>query len=180
MLKQGKYREHDALQLSTSTTVGWAYTLHPGLYLKQGDDAESEFFIPSRGDDGGRVEKAAIADPWKSVMAKKDASRALCVVTVFNIAVCRENAQYDRLRKPIMAADSFQQTLIYNGRVGTKINIAYREFSNNIARPAFNNSVEYDLNESATIGYKGAQLEVLEATNQHIRFKLIRNFNEAL
>ena len=33
---------------------------------------------------------------------------------------------------------SFQQTLIYSGKVGNKINIGYRETSNDIARPAFN------------------------------------------
>jgi hypothetical protein len=76
--------------------------------------------------------------------------------------------------------DSFQQTLIYSGKVGNKINIAYREFSNNIARPAFNNNVEYDLSESKTIAYKGSQLEILEATNQSIKFKVIKNFNTAL
>ncbi len=79
----------------------------------------------------------------------------------------------------VLAQDSFQQTLIYNGRVGSKINIGYREFSNNTARPAFNNNVEYDLNESPNIAYKGAELAIIEATNQHIKFKLLRNFNEA-
>lgn len=36
--------------------------------------------------------------------------------------------------------NSFQQTLIYNGKVGNKINIGYREFSGDLARPAFANS----------------------------------------
>ncbi len=80
---------------------------------------------------------------------------------------------------PSFHRDSFQQTLLYSGKVGNKINIGYREFSNSLARPAFNNNVEYDLSESKTIAYKGAQLEVLEATNQHIKFRLIKNFNSA-
>ena len=63
--------------------------------------------------------------------------------------------------------------------VGDKIDVGYREFSNNNARPAFNNDVEYDLTQSRTIGYKGAQLEVIEATNQHIQYRVIRNFNQA-
>ncbi|ELT4634368.1 hypothetical protein R8Y01_003702, partial [Acinetobacter baumannii] len=74
--------------------------------------------------------------------------------------------------------DSFQQTLIYSGKVGNKINIGYREFSSNIARPAFNNDVEYDLSQSKEIGYKGALLEIIEATNQDIKYKVIRNFNK--
>ena len=72
--------------------------------------------------------------------------------------------------------DSFQQTLLYSGRVGNKINVSYREFSSSMARPAFNNDVEYDLDDSNIIGYKGALIEVLDADNQSITYKLIKNF----
>lgn len=111
-------------------------------------------------------------------MAKKGTSD-VCVVTAFNVAACRPFAQAEHRKQPVLSQDSFQQTLIYNGKVGTKINVGYREFSNSTARPAFNNNVEYDLNESSNIGYKGAEMEIVEATNQHIKFRLIRNFNEA-
>jgi hypothetical protein len=178
MLRQGKYREHDALNLRAIRQVSWAYTLHPGYYLKDGEDEQAEYYSPGRGEDGGRVEKAGIADPWKSVMAKK-AAPELCVVTVFNISVCKVVQDVERTKHPVLAQDSFQQTLIYNGRVGSKINVGYREFSQNMARPAYNNNVEYDLNESTRIGYKGAELEVTEATNQHIKFRMLRNFNDA-
>jgi hypothetical protein len=178
MLRQGSYREHDAIFLRASREIGWAYTLHPGYYLKDGDDETAEYFSPGRSDDGGRIEKAALADPWKIVMLKRGASQ-LCVVTVFNVSVCNEVKDVEKVKKPSQTADSFQQTLIYNGKVGSKINIGYREFSNNSARPAFNNNVEYDMSESKIIGYKGAELEVLEATNQAIKFRLIQNFNKA-
>ncbi len=39
--------------------------------------------------------------------------------------------------------------------------------------------MEYDLSESMTIGYKGAQIEIIEATNELIRYKVLRNFNKA-
>ncbi len=42
-----------------------------------------------------------------------------------------------------------------------------------MARPAFNNNVEYDLSESPIIGYKGAKLEVIEANNQFIKYRVI-------
>lgn len=177
MLRQGKYREHDALNLRAIREISWAYTLHPGYYLKDGEDETAEYYSPARTEDGGRVEKAMIADPWKSIMAKKSVPE-LCIVTVFNVAACNEVQDIERTKRPVLAPDAFQQTLIYNGRVGSKINIGYREFSNNTARPAFNNNVEYDLAESIRIGYKGADLEVLEATNQHIKFRMLRNFND--
>ena len=61
--------------------------------------------------------------------------------------------------------------------VGNKINIGYREFQGGMARAAFSNEVEYDLSESKTIRYKGAVLDIMDANNQSITFKLTRNFN---
>ena len=72
MLRQGKYKEHDAVYLKNETDVGWAYTLFSGYYLKHGDDEIGEYYQPGGGDDGGRVQKAAIADPWKSVLEKRE------------------------------------------------------------------------------------------------------------
>lgn len=87
---------------------------------------------------------------------------------------------FEKRKRPLASNDSFQQTLIYSGKVGDKINIGYREFSGNLARPAFNNNVEYDLSDSMLIAYKGARIEVLEANNQFIKYRVIENFNKAI
>ena len=101
----------------------------------------------------------------------------ICGVSVFGGKLCESNQPFSRTKRPSLEADGFQQTLIYSGRIGSKINIGYREFSNSYARPAYNNDVEYDLSESSIIGYKGSELEIINATNRDITFKLIRNFN---
>jgi hypothetical protein len=178
MLRQGKYTEHDAIYLPNKISVSWAYDLLPGYYLKKGEDEDTETYLPSNGDDGGSVDKATLADPWSAVMAYKYKDK-ICIVTVFNALACESTSNFERRKKPLLSSDSFQQTLIYSGKVGSKINIGYREFSNNFARPAFNNDVEYDLSSSNIIGYKGARLEIIEATNEYIKFKVIQNFNIA-
>lgn len=179
LLRQGKYKEHDAIYLPAKADVSWAYSLFAGYYLKHGEDETAEYFLPGGGDEAGHVDKAGIADPWKSVMAKKN-RQTLCVVTVFNAATCSNDMNFEHRKKPMLTQDSFQQTLIYSGKVGNKINIGYREFSGSLARPAFNNNVEYDLSESSIIGYKGAQLEIIEATNRHIKYRVVKNFNSAI
>jgi hypothetical protein len=178
LLRQGKYVEHDAIRVLSPTKVSWAYTVHPGLYLKHGEDSAAEFFVPAGGSGGGHVQKAALADNWKSIMVRRG-ERTLCMVTVFNAYGCGDPSNFERQTVSVESEDSFQQTLIYSGRVGNKINIGYREFSSSAARPAFNNDVEYDLSESSVIGYRGARLEVQEATNEHIRYRVISNFNRA-
>ena len=178
MLRQGRYMEHDALYLLSDVSFGWAYTARQGYYLKKGEGEDSEFFLPSNEPEGGQIVKAAFADNWQSMEAYKQEQR-LCVVTVFNVHTCQSNTLFERRKRPVLQSDSFQQTLIYSGKVGNKINVGYREFSNNLARPAFNNSVEYDLTDSKIIGYRGARIEVIEATNEFIRYKVIQNFNKA-
>ncbi|MCH8620663.1 hypothetical protein [Undibacterium sp. TS12] len=75
------------------------------------------------------------------------------------------------------SANAFQQTLLYNGKIGNRITLAYREFSNNLARPAFNNEVTYDLDESSILGYKGARIEIVKATNTEITYKILSGFD---
>jgi len=103
----------------------------------------------------------------------------LSIITVFNLHVSgsKRHVDFEETKIPTYLEDSFQQTLIYNGKIGSKINVGYREFLRDMARPAFSNNAEYDLSTSKVIGYKGAQVEVIEATNQLIRYKVIKNFN---
>ncbi len=179
MLSKGKYKENDAIYIKDKIDVIWAYTLLPGHYLKQGEDEVGEFYYPG-GAEPGHIDKAMLADPWKSVMVRKDPP-AICVITIFHVATCNSEHQnyFERRKTALVSPDSFQQTLIYNGKVGSKINIGYREFSGNMARPAFSNNVEYDLSESPVIGYKGAKLEVIEANNQFVRFRVLDSFKDS-
>lgn len=97
-------------------------------------------------------------------------------------SVCSANGKCGKVNYTIeprlvkKSADAFQQTLIYSGRIGNKITLGYREFSSNSARPAFNNDVAYDLDDSKILGYKGARIEVVKATNTEITYKVISGF----
>ena len=75
-----------------------------------------------------------------------------------------------------LSPNAFQQTLLYNGKIGTRITLGYREFTNNLARPAFSNNVDYDLAESTVVGYKGVRLEVIKATNTEITYRVMAGF----
>ncbi|MDH0562910.1 hypothetical protein [Acinetobacter courvalinii] len=176
MLEQGVFIEREALYVP-KTVKHSGYTFNSGYYLKTGDDKKGQYFqalnmIPN----GGNIQKNFIVDPFKAVML--DVKNEICVITVFNAKACTDEHEAKLSKIGIAADNSFQQTLIYSGKVGNKINIGYREFSSNIARPAFNNDVEYDLNESKQIGYKGALLEIVDANNQNITYKVLKNFNK--
>lgn len=180
MLVQGRFEERDALVLDRDVQVGTlgTYTFTSGHFVKVGGSGDVGFYNESQVAESGRVQQGLLADPFQ-VIEYNQATHQLCGVTTLNLKACRRVPDARLERVPVQSTNSFQQTLIYSGRVGDKINIGYREFSSNIARPAFNNDVEYDLSDSRMIGYKGAEIEVLEATNQNIRYRVIRNFNPA-
>lgn len=181
MVRQGKFVLRDTIYLPAPLQVSW-YRLAAGYYRKTGEGDKGEFFIAGGGQEAGQITAIGIADQPQSLLVRREDS-ALCVVTVYSLTSCFRtgvNASaegYERRRVPEYTQDSFQQALIYNGRVGRKINVGYREFSNNMARPAFSNNVEYDLEESKDIAYRGARIQVLEATNRSIKYRVLQNFN---
>lgn len=178
MLSQGNLTYVDGLVVDTPISIG-GYTFEGGFYPQSGDDENYTYhrfaYMNGGNENLGVLRKNFIVDPPSSIRAEKDGSQ-ICVVTVFNLATCRER-DFSRIQKSVSNNNAFQNTLLYSGRVGDKINVSYREYSGNMARPAYFNEVEYDLTESREIGYRGALIEIIEATNRSITYKVIRNFN---
>jgi hypothetical protein len=148
---------------------GVAYNIPAMSYAQLGADKKQDFYSAAG------VIPGFLADPVQALLVSKSESEKLCVVTVFGGKSCYKGV-FEVKQVVSEKGNSFQQTLLYSGRVGNKINISYREFSNNSARPAFNHDVEYDLSSSNIIGYKGASIEVISADNSTITYRVIKNF----
>ncbi|MDV6251653.1 hypothetical protein [Vibrio sp. EA2] len=171
LVSKGTLAEMSVLRV-TNMIKSLAYDIPQGDYNQLGYDHKQQFFSPVG------VIKAALADPIQGIAVENNQQNEVCFVTIFGAKSCVDDAygKFSITKKVSEFHDSFQQTLIYSGKVGNKINISYREFSNSRARPAFNNEAEYDLGESNQIGYKGAVIDVLEADNTKITYRLVRNF----
>lgn len=176
LLVQGTQAERLALYIPHTQKLGLGWSVHQGHYPKSGAKEGYEYFMGGGGD--GRItDMFGLSSPLHVAVLRKS-DNAICVLNGVNTPIgCKTGLSFEVKNWVTNNANSFQQTLLYNGRVGNKINIAYREFSSDMARPAFNNEVEYDLSESNVIGYKGALIEVIEANNQMIRYKVVKNFN---
>ncbi len=177
LLTQGTISEHEAIYLNNEVKVGLisTYTFSPGFYIKTGGDHKSGYYLPSKYGDGGSVTKGLVADPFKIIEAEYNPKK-LCGVSIYNAKACGKHS-FEITTQRASGANNFQQTLIYSGKIANKVNFGYREFSKDVARPAFNNDVEYDLDVSRIIGYKGARLEIIEATNELIKYRVLANFN---
>lgn len=63
--------------------------------------------------------------------------------------------------------------LIYSGKSGTTVEVAYREFRGGYAAPAFSQNLKYDLQGSAVISFQEFRIKVLEATNNAITYQVV-------
>ena len=72
---------------------------------------------------------------------------------------------------------SFRKELVYTGISQTVVNILYREFKDDMARPAFSQDLKYDLSESKVVGYRGARFEIIKATNQGLTYKTLKQLD---
>ena len=75
--------------------------------------------------------------------------------------------------------DSFKYEALYQGKIGNKIKISFREFIDDMVRPSFTQDIDYELEKDGTaiIGFKGLRIQVLQATNLNITYKVIKDYN---
>lgn len=181
MVRQGNVKTMDVISFPVTTQVNkfWnSYIIDAGDYPKLGEDNKYLFFAAKSVNGNSIVKSFDIPAAPIGIRVSKDSSKnEVCMSFSTGTDFCENHKQFTYKKVSVTNQDGFQQTLIYNGKVGNKINIGYREYNDDMARPAFSNNAEYDLSRSTVIRYKGAVIEVLQATNQHIKYKVISNFN---
>ena len=166
----------DDVSFSTMTIPPLNYTLGAGSYAALRENSTYTFFHPTA---ETIVHNAPLDIGVGYRMKKSDGSldgfRSMGpnfyeVNPIDEIPVVKHGTA-QALNKP-----SFRQQLIYNGKSGDSLKFLYREFSNSYARAPFSQEIQYDLKESSIIGFKGARIDVIEATNRQIKYKVLANF----
>lgn len=74
--------------------------------------------------------------------------------------------------------DGFKYELIYQGLDGNVVRIAYREYTENLARPAFSQDLSYTLevNGSTPVRFRDASLTIHSANNNEISYTVQSGF----
>ncbi|SDR90808.1 hypothetical protein SAMN04515667_0963 [Formosa sp. Hel1_31_208] len=93
-----------------------------------------------------------------------------------NLIRPKEKIVYIQTKELAKEKDNFKQEFIYNGRVRDALKFIYREYKNDYARPAFIQDLQYDLSESKIIGFRGMRVEIINATNTEIEYKVLNYF----
>lgn len=73
---------------------------------------------------------------------------------------------------PIPEGDTFKQNLVYLGMAGSTLRLSYREFINDMARPAFTEEVTFNLSGKypETVAYKDLVIDVLGTGNAGLSY----------
>lgn len=89
-----------------------------------------------------------------------------------------EGAEFTISECYLTTAALARRQLIYTGVSRGVISIEYRELSGNMMRPAFAQTLNFDLSEGDTIGVQGARLKVVSANNLGLRYVILKPFAE--
>lgn len=148
----------------------------PGYYFRAGESDGWETYSPASGPNAGRVIKTPGAITLQGSFHYSNVGKTIGVITNFYQAVKERAKGITRTTRPDLSQDKVQRSLVYGGRTGTKIKLAYREIWKNITRPSHDVFIEYDLANSKVIENKRARIEVIEATDKSIRYRVTQAF----
>jgi len=70
---------------------------------------------------------------------------------------------------------SFKIEIIYSGLDGNNLKATYREYKDDIARPAFYQDLVYNLNKSDIIRYKQFKIKIIKATNEELEYIVLED-----
>jgi len=84
-----------------------------------------------------------------------------------------ESRLFEKSDVPTYGSESLYVQMLYSGVEGNTVRATYREFSNDAGDPQFTQELAYDLSISKIIAYRTIRIEVMEATNSELRYRVI-------
>lgn len=73
---------------------------------------------------------------------------------------------------------SSKRELVYLGQSGDTLRFKYREYYDNLVRAAFSNDLTYNIAEDNVIGFRGARIEVIDASNTELTYLIRRHMED--
>jgi hypothetical protein len=70
---------------------------------------------------------------------------------------------------------SFEFEILYTGKDGETVTMTYREYLDGMQRADYSQDLSYNIAEQDTIRFRSIQIQVKEATNSSIRYKIIED-----
>jgi hypothetical protein len=177
VISQGVQKNLEAIYLFETIDLSYAYDLHPGFYVKRGEDEETETYTPYEGENGGKISKAWFVDPWKALALFKGESK-ICVVTVFNLyGSCKQSSNFEKRSITEYEKGVLQRAIIVNSITEEKVEMEYREYVDNLENLVFKYDMQLFPSSNRFVEHKGARIEIVEISGDSIRYRILDHFN---
>jgi len=180
LVQKGKVYQYDAIQLNNTVEAGDGFllkklTLNPGILKASMRDNKYVYYstdklmvydalLGTKMEYGGLAVSDIDADDVKFHLSGKKVMRP------------KPKPDFVKIKTAAIERPSFRQELIYNGKTGNYVKFLYREYSGDMMRPPFSQEIQYDLNEGKTVGFKGERIEILDASNTSIPYRVLATF----
>ena len=193
IVAKGARNTNDAIDIAKATQFNkkegessiWtcAVTVSPGTFYKRGvwdtQSRKADCFGPVTYQltlsDGSTNWNCPGIDGIADICRDTNEKYFLAVLTT-QVELKQDHDNIRMSKKVVEFEDNFVQEIVYNGKAGNHLKFIYREFSDSVTRPAFTQEIQYDISESPIVNFKNVQLEVVQASNTKIVYKLINNF----
>lgn len=168
----------DVVHTGENRGFSFTATIPAGVLYERARDAEGAFYLEDKKAEwkllnGAKAEvEAGVYAPFDKTKPTEFYWRASDTYQPMNQP--HPGIEYTSTKYEKWGKDAFKRELVYTGISQNTVSILYREFSDDIARPAFSQELKYDLSQGKTIGYKGARFEVIKATNLNIEYKVLK------
>lgn len=171
--------------------IGYRLTapVSTGLGLGRVSAAIGDFVLKSNAD--GKVafctETRAYSDPLTGPLAPacfldKNQSGSFTHVTAAPSVIWFEKelpmpVKYESSELVVPRSDAFRYELLFQGVSNKTLRLSYREFSNDLARPAYFQDVSYDLPPlPTTVSFRSVRIEIVEAGNNGLTYRILSGF----
>jgi hypothetical protein len=95
-----------------------------------------------------------------------------------DIVPTRYRATADPPRRTETPIDGFKKELVYQGQAAGILTIRYREYSDNLARPAFFQDINYDYSDGAIVAFQSVRVEALSADNVQLKYRVLAGWRK--
>lgn len=167
---------HDGQGLDASVSI----TLSPGFYIRTRTNDTYDYYISEL----PMVTACALGlcnSVYGGFVFRKDDPQHIRVYSESSTPNGMEIREIPDWKKTTYSSEdksNLRRELIYNGLSDSTVRFLYREFISDMARPAFSQELTYDLDAGSEIGFRGVRIEILEATNVILKYRVLIPFND--
>lgn len=180
ILKKGKVHEYDAIKLNNEVSAGdgifmLKFTIPPQALPVYSNDKSYTYY---KANEMTSHDAIAGTSPVFGGLKIRHKDNAMKLWGNNNNVTLTPKPEpiFEMISVTALNEPNFTQELIYNGRIDNQVKFLYRELYRGQMRDSFSQEVQYDLNESNIIGFKEARIEILNAKNTELEYKVLQNF----